>query len=304
MVKNLAEKNLPLVALDKSENKRRLNLIMEEELVHSLKYINGDVTDLDSLNELISKEGITHIIHLAALQVPFCAQNPPLGARVNVVGTVNIFEAAKANGISHLAFASSTAVYGMDVDYPEGIITEESALLPNTHYGVYKQANEGSSRIYWQENQISSIGLRPYVAYGPGRDQGMTSTPTVAIYKALKGEPYTITFGGRYCFQYVDDIAKVFIQASQKKIRGTKTFNIGGPSTSSEKIVDEIYKQVPEAEGKLSIEDKKLPFPSEVEQVELVKLLGQIPCTSLEKGIRDTIETFRKAMERGIKIEI
>jgi UDP-glucuronate 4-epimerase len=302
VVKNLRSSEIPVVALARSNNKRRLQLIMSDSEIESVKFVSGDITDLAFLVQLIKKHQITHIIHLAALQMPFCAANPSLGAMVNVVGTVNIFEAAKENNIHHLAFASSTAVYGMEEEYPDGKITEDSALMPRSHYGIYKQANEGTSRVYWQENKISSIGLRPYVAYGPGRDQGFTSTPTVAIYKAIKGEPYAISFTGKYCFQYVDDVAKIFIKAAQSSIAGAKTMNIGGPSISSEEIVEELIKQLPCSKHLISIEKNRLPFPSEVDQSELINLLGELPATELSKGIADTIVIFKHAINRGIQV--
>jgi UDP-glucuronate 4-epimerase len=304
VVKNLVACQIPVVAVDKSNNKRRLQLIMSDRDIGSVEFVPGDIIDLDFLTNLVSNYQVTHIIHLAALQVPFCASNPSLGAMVNVVGTVNIFEAAKRSGINHLTFASSTAVYGLDEEYPEGKITEESALRPRSHYGVYKQANEGTSRIYWQENKVSSIGLRPYVAYGAGRDQGLTSTPTIAIYKAMNGEPYAISFTGRYCFQYVDDIAKTYIKAAQTPLDGAKTLNIGGPSFSSEEIAEEITRQIPHSKNLITIQKNQLPFPSEVDRSELVKIIGEIPFTELSRGIFDTIATFRYAIERGIQIEI
>ena len=60
-------------------------------------------------------------------------------------------------------------------------------LLPRTLYGVYKQANESTAKVYYQDHDLSSIGLRPYVIYGPGRDQGMTSTPTKALLAVARG---------------------------------------------------------------------------------------------------------------------
>ena len=58
-------------------------------------FVAGDITDLDAVERASTRHGITNVIHLAALQVPFCRADPPLGARVNVVGTVNVFEAVK-----------------------------------------------------------------------------------------------------------------------------------------------------------------------------------------------------------------
>jgi nucleoside-diphosphate-sugar epimerase len=136
----------------------------------------------------------TRVIHLAAMQLPFCKVNPVVGARVNVVGTVNIFEAAKRLKLDNVVYASSTAVYGLSEEYSGEPLANDALLKPYSHYGVYKQANEGNAAIYFQDDGISSTGLRPYVVYGAGRDQGITSTPTKAILAAAAVQPYRISF--------------------------------------------------------------------------------------------------------------
>ena len=62
-------------------------------------------------------------------------------------------------------------------------------LTPGNHYGVYKMANEGTAQVYWADNGVPSVGLRPMTVYGAGRDQGMTSSPTAAIAAAVLGHP-------------------------------------------------------------------------------------------------------------------
>src|SRR6185295_20348913 len=132
------------------------------------------ITDLEALGRTLDEHAITRVVHLAGLQVPFCRADPVLGARVNVVGTVNVFEAVtrRRDRIPGIAWASSAAVYCADDPSPA---PESGGLRPATHYGVYKLANEGTARIYWADDGVPSIGLRLYVVYGPGRDQGMTS---------------------------------------------------------------------------------------------------------------------------------
>src|SRR4029079_5905398 len=128
--------------------------------------------------------GVTNVIHLAALQVPFCRADPPRGALVNVVGTVNVFEAVKRrlDRMAPIAYTSSMGAYSSaDVDPATGRLLEDADPHPLTHYGVYKVANEGTARIYALDDGLRSIGVRPLTVYGAGRDQGMTSGPTVAI---------------------------------------------------------------------------------------------------------------------------
>ena len=210
-VRNLVQAGTPVTVFDLGRDRRRLELILTPEELAQIRFLQGDITDLDALQRALLESGATHVIHLAALQVPFCRADPSLGARVNVVGTVNVFEAARRAGIGRVVYASSVAVFGASDEYPEQLLAEDAPLAPNNLYGVYKQANEGTARIYWQDNGVSSIGLRPHTLYGPGRDQGMTSGPTKAMLAAAAGQPYHIPYGGRLDMQYADDIARIFI---------------------------------------------------------------------------------------------
>src|SRR6266852_3069620 len=96
-----------------------------------VRFVTGDITDLAAFQKALADSGATHLIHLAALQVPFCRADPPLGARVNVVGTVNAFEAVKRAGLKRLVYASSFAVYGQSEEYPEGRVDDDAHLRPN-----------------------------------------------------------------------------------------------------------------------------------------------------------------------------
>jgi nucleoside-diphosphate-sugar epimerase len=242
----------------------------------------------------LAESGATHIVHLAALQVPFCKATPILGARVNVVGTVNLFEAAKKRGLRHLAYASSIAVYGMSEEYPEGKVDDESSLHPRNLYGVYKQANEGTARIYWHDDGIASIGLRPYVVYGPGRDQGLTSGPTKAMLAAVRGESFHIPFGGRCVYQFVRDVARLFIQAARLPFQGAEIFNMRGAVASMEEIVAAIETAEPAAKGRITYTTEQLALPSDVDDSRLRAVLP-LEETPLREGVAETVAIFKRA---------
>jgi nucleoside-diphosphate-sugar epimerase len=272
---------------------------MSPEEIEKLHLKKGNIKDLLFLERALQDFGATHVIHLAAMQLPFCKEDPPEGAVVNVLGTINVFEAAKRSGLHKVVYSSSAAVYGLSDEYPPGPLPHEAPLNPRSHYGVYKQANEGNARVYWIDGGIASIGLRPYVVYGPGRDQGMTSTPTKAMLAAAGGEPYHISFGGRFGFQYADDVAKVFIKAARSNFQGAEVFNIGGMSVTMEEVVETIEAIVPSQKGTITFEDKALPFPEEMDNSQLVACLGPLHETSLRAGISETIAIFKDALKSG-----
>src|SRR5947207_9662033 len=147
---------------------------MTPDELAAISYVRGDVSDLAAIERALARERITHVIHLAAMLLPLAAADPPRGALVNVVGTVNVFEAAKRRGLAGLSYASSVAVY----DRVDGLrVVEDADGHPVSHYGVHKQANEGTARVYWRDDGVASIGLRPHIVYGPGRDHRMTAGP-------------------------------------------------------------------------------------------------------------------------------
>jgi len=196
-VYHLLKQGERVVSFDLYDRGHRLDLLLTPDEQKAITFVRGDLADFSQVLDAFKTHNVTHVVHLAALQVPFCRADPVKGAQVNVVGTVNMFEAAKQTGVSHLAYASSIAVYGPPDEYSAGPIAHTAQFAPRTLYGVYKQANEGTARVYWLDYKISSTALRPYTVYGPGRDQGLTSDPTKAMLAAAASHPFHINFGGR-----------------------------------------------------------------------------------------------------------
>src|SRR5207249_4789273 len=170
---------------------------------------------------------------------------------------------------------------------------------PNNHYGVYKQANEGTARIYWQDDGFASLAFRPYTVYGPGRDQGMTSTPTKAMLAAAAGQSYHISFGGRGLFQYADDVAKAFIQAARAPFTGAGVYNLHGTSAHMSEIVAAIEAANAESRGRITFDPKPLALADDAAPAHLPPELGTLPETALTDAVAQTIEVFKSALAEG-----
>ncbi len=302
-VKQLVDEGVPVWTYDLPGDPHRLRLIMPAEALAKVSLVAGDITDQSGFERAVADNGITHILHLAALQVPFVRADPVQGARVNVVGSTIVCETAvrQAAQVRGLAYASSAAVYGpMDL-YPAGPLAHSAPHHPTNLYGVFKQANEGTARIYWEANGLRSIGLRPYVVYGPGRDQGVTSTPTKAMLAAAIGRPYRISFGGTVVYQYAADTAAVFIRAARASAggEGAPVFNLGGSAASMEQIVAAIEAAVPEMAGQITFVPVPMPLPTEIDSQALEDALGAVRWLPLADGVRQTIEHFRRAVQAG-----
>jgi UDP-glucuronate 4-epimerase len=300
-VRRLLEDGTPVVAFDRSSDDHRLRLVVPDDLRGQATIVGGDITSLESVERALDEHEITHIVHLAALQVPFCRADPPLGALVNVVGTVNVFEAARrrADRIRGIAYTSSIGMFdAADADPIDGHLHVDATAHPQTHYGVYKQANEGTARVYWLENGLASVGLRPMAVYGPGRDQGMTSGPTRAIVAAVLGRRFEIGFGGRTLFQYASDVADALIAAARSGLSGAPVLNLGGAMASIDEFIAALDAEIPGALQLISHEEPGLPFPEMIDDTGL-SAVGALHVTPLAEGIAATVAMLRERMARG-----
>ena len=300
-VRTLLRAGLPVVVFDRATDPRRLRLILTPEELASITFVAGDVTEPAAVGAALDTNDITNVIHLAALQVPFCRADPVLGAQVNVVGTVNLFEAVRrrAERMAPVVYAGSVGMFdAADADAVSHHLDAAATAHPTNLYGVYKLANEGTARVYWLENGISSIGLRPMTVYGPGRDQGLTSTPTKAIVAAVLGRPYRISFGGRTLYQYAEDVARTMVLASRSGLTGVHAYNMGGSAVDMSEVVAAIEAVVPESAGSITFENKPLPFPDDIDTTGL-ESLGELPVTPFSDGIRQSAELYRQLLSEG-----
>lgn len=300
-VRQLVREGVPVVAYDLGRDSRRLALVMPAEDLGRVTFVRGDITDLASIEGAIDEHGVTNVIHLAALQVPFCRADPARGAAVNVTGTVNVFEAVRrrADRMAQVVYTGSIGMYSpSDVDKVTGRLEEDAQAHPGNHYGVYKLANEGNARVYWHDSGLASTGIRPMTVYGAGRDQGMTSGPTVAVAAAVLGVPYEISFGGRTLFQYAEDVAATMILASRSAPDGARVLNLGGSPVALTDWVAAIEAAVPEAAGRITVAGKELPFPAEIAH-ERLSVLGPVPVTPYREAIVATADIYRQLAAEG-----
>jgi UDP-glucuronate 4-epimerase len=291
-LKALLEEGEDPVGYDLGDDDSRLRLVLSEDELARVTLVSRDVADGAALGRVLDEHEVTRVVHLAALQVPFCRADPVRGARVNVLGTVVVFEAVKARRerIPGVAFASSTAVYNASDPSPA---PESGGTAPSTLYGTYKLANEGAARVFWADDGVASIGIRPYVVYGPGRDQGMTSGPSVAMAAAARGEGSEIAYGGSAQYDFAPDVGRAFALAARAATDGAHVANFPGEPSTMEEVVAAIEEVAPEVAGKITWKDERLPFPESLEGRLLERLVGPLPATPLAEGVRLSIEHFR-----------
>jgi UDP-glucuronate 4-epimerase len=282
------------VGYDLGTDRSRLELVLGAR-ASEIDVEAGDIADAARLGRVLDEREITRIVHLAALQVPFCRDDPLRGATVNVAGTVNLFEAVKRrlDRIPGVAYASSAAVYGPEDRSPA---PESGGCSPGTHYGVFKLANEGTARVAWQDDRVPSLGIRPYVVYGLGRDQGLTSGPTLAMAAAARGEGYRIGYGGTVQYDFAPDVGRAFVRAAHAVQAGAVVANFPGAVAAMADVVAAIESAAPEVAGRVTWEETELPFPATLEAEALERTLGPLSRTPLSEGVAETVARFRKAV--------
>ncbi len=283
----LSRSGVSVIASDLKPSPDRAALIIGDQAASALDWVALDVTDAAAVSNLVTSRKVRAIIHLAGLQVPFCAANPALGARVNVEGTINILEAARANNIKRTTFASSVAA----LCFPAGGPYKE------TLYGAYKVANEQTAFVYWADWQVPTIGMRPNVVYGIARDQGMSSKTTTIIQAAAMGKAYDIPFTGPYSWLYAGEAAAAFIAAISEDGEGAHMFDMNGRCETVESSL-EVVRGLDDS-MQISASGSQFPFPPDLDESPLRAHLADYPTVSLQQGIEDTWRAFKQLQDAG-----
>lgn len=284
----LANAGVRVVVYDLNKDLRRPRLLLEAAQLDTVDWVTGDIGDTEAVARVVAEHEVQSIIHLAALQVPFCKADPPAGARANVLGTINVLEAARHAGIRRLAYASSIAAVSFlpDADWLE------------TLYGAYKLCNELTARVYLQDWNVPSVGIRPGVVYGVGRDQGLTSKTTLAILAAAAGKPYTIPFTGPVSALHAGEVASAFIRAVSRDRSEARVFDLNGRATSVAEWLEVLRAVAPQSE--LDMTGDELPFPAALSDAPIQEYLGDYGTVPLEEGVRETYTAFQHLLARGL----
>jgi len=266
--------------LDIDATRRMPRLLLGEAATAALDWRVGDVGSFEDVCAAL--QGCDQVVHLAAWLTPACQAEPLAGARVNLMGTLHVFEAARQQGLGHVVYASSAGVYGP---------TDREHPAPTTFYGTWKLAAEGVARSYLAAHGITSVGLRPFIVYGAGREVGLSSGPSLACRAAARGEPYVVPYTGLSGLVYVDDVVQAFAAALQPRQPGAFVFNLCGITATVDQLLDEIRRQVPNAQ--LSAAGAPLPIAGDVASHDASAVLGPLPLTALADGVAATLAACR-----------
>jgi nucleoside-diphosphate-sugar epimerase len=284
IMRRLLARGIDCVAFDLHAKPQLLQALAPDREA-SVQWRTGDIAQAGDVTRAL--QDCDAVIHLAGILTPDCAANPVRGAQINLIGTLNIFDAARAAGLKRVLYASSAGVFGPD---------DGATPHPQTHYGAFKLACEGSARAYWNDHRIASVGFRPLVVYGAGRETGSSAAPSLACRAAAHGERYTMPFTGTTGFVFADDVAAAYEVALLRDIEGAHAFTLAGEIASVASVIDRISTIAPDA--RIDAAGAPLPiataFPHDPA---LDRLLPGLPHTSLHEGLRQTVAFYRQALQ-------
>jgi UDP-glucose 4-epimerase len=234
-------------------------------------------------------------LHAAQMSVRNSVEDPLHDARINILGTINLFEAARQAGVRRVLFVSSGgAVYGDQETFPA---SEGHATNPLSPYGVSKRAGELYAFFYQAEYKLPFVALRYANVYGPRQDpHGEAGVVAIFSGRMLRGEPVTINGDGKQTRDYVfvGDVARANLLALERDVRGP--VNIG---TGIETDVNELAKIMLDATGARSKVEHGPAKPGEqrrsvIAHDRAARELGWRPEVALKDGLHRTVDWFRK----------
>jgi len=234
-------------------------------------------------------EGIEYVYHEAADCINKSLQNPVESLNINVIGTTNVFEAARMHKVKKVIFASSASVYGDPEELP---MTEESPLLPITPYCIGKHSTESIAKFYSRFNDLNYIGFRYFNVYGSRQnvDAYYTNVVILFIKRIMSGQAPVINGDGKQSmdFIHVSDIANANILALEMDVNN-QIFNIGTNKSTTVKQLAEILISatgkeniIPQFTGEASLVRERRADYSKAKQ-----LLSWEPTIDVERGLME-----------------
>jgi UDP-glucuronate 4-epimerase len=269
-----------------------------------------DLADNAGVAELFAREKFERVVHLAAQAgVRYSLENPYAYVHSNVVGTLNVLEGCRHNGVEHLVYASTSSVYGANTDMP--FSEHRIADHPLSLYATTKRANELMAHNYSSLFKLPTTGLRFFTVYGPwGR-------PDMALFlftrNILEGKPIDVFNRGhhRRDFTYVDDIAEGVVRATQRIAQPDPKWNSQAPDPASSSAPFRLYNignskpvellhYIEVIEEYLGRKAVKNLLPLQLGDVpetyadidDLVRDVGYRPATPVEVGVRKFVDWF------------
>ena len=280
-----------VVVVDNLSTGRMSNL---EHVSKDVQFRKGDIQNLALMQEAAA--GCDAIFHQAAVvSVPQTVADPIHSAHVNDLGTLNVLEAARLQGVKRVVLASSCAVYGDDPEIPKH---ENMLLRPQSPYAVQKLTNEINARLYAELYGLGTVSLRYFNVFGPRQDPSSPYSGVISIFitRAVEKKPPTIYGDGRQFrdFIYVKDVVRANMLAAKTQNIHADVFNIG---TGKHARIYQLWESVAALAG-VSIspvfeESRPGDIIESVADIDkAIKMLGFKPDYDFQEGLQETFDWY------------
>jgi nucleoside-diphosphate-sugar epimerase len=266
-----------------------------------------DVADARAVEAVFERHtDITHCIHLAYLMSAEVEANPALGVNVNVLGMVNMFEAAVRHRLARLVFASSETVYGASQSrYGDRPVGEDDFCSPADHfftYGIMKLLDEFMARKYIEKYGVSLACVRPAVVFGHGRKRGSVLWAEDFASRPARGETARLPFSrhSRETWVYKDDCAEQLVRLALKPTLEHFAYNNGGAYASGDELAAAVKHWLPDAQIEFDESKPRTPLIDWQDGRRLEQEIGFAP-RSLSEGVRAHLnEALREAGRKEV----
>jgi NAD dependent epimerase/dehydratase len=273
--------------------------ISDSGLADKVEIIHGDLKDGDAIRKAMDKTDV--VFHLAALiAIPYSYRHPLDVVETNVLGTLNVLNAAKDTGVEKIVHTSTSEVYGSALYTP---IDEKHPLQGQSPYSASKIGADKIAESFHLSFGLPVATMRPFNCYGPR--QSMRAVIPTIITQALRGTEIKVgSLHPRRDFTFVTDTASGFIRVAEQEKSVGEVINIG---TGTEISVGDLVKKIGELVGKELVvkqaKERVRPEKSEVQRLiadstKAKKLLGWEPKVTLDEGLEETIKWYSENIDR------
>lgn len=308
IVADLAAAGYRVTVFDNFSSGLRENL---GPVIDDVEIVEGDVLDAEALTAAArGKDVLSH--QAAQLEITKCLEDPLDDMRTNLVGTINVLEAARAAGVARVVNASSACIYGQAVDPPSD--EDAGPHNPNWSYGASKLAAEKYAQIFAHDYGFAVHSLRYGITYGPREWYGRVLT--IFLKRLSEGKPPVIFGAGEQIrdFVYVDDVVRIHRACIESGLPGAQSFNGGtGIATTVTQLarlaceisgtgLEPITENVAPGE-RSEIVDGRMRLPSELNVMQLSpakaeRTFGLTPQVSLRDGLKREWDWLRENPRR------
>ena len=292
IVQELLKRSGKVRILDNFSTGKRQNL---RPFLNDIELIEGDIRSYHIVREAV--RGVDFILHQAALpSVPRSIKDPITTNEVNVVGILNVLDAAREAGVKRVVYASSSSIYGNSAILPK---VEDMAPDPLSPYAVSKLAAEKYCKVFYEIYGLETVCLRYFNVFGPNQDPSSQYSAAIPkfITAILNGSQPTIYGDGEQSrdFTYVENVVEANLLACQAEKVGGMVLNIAcGERITVNKLVRKINETLGKNVQAKYVDEREGEVKHSLASVERAKqCLGYEPRVSFEEGLKKTIEWYK-----------